>query len=80
MINQKWFVKHFYKGLTPTHADYKVMLLTFKALNDIATAYLADLSKHYSSSQPLCTADAGLLLIPRITYILVEGLFFLYSF
>lgn len=79
MINKKWFVKHFYKGFTPNHADYKVMLLTFKALNDIATPYLADLSKHYSSSRPLCTADAGLLLIPGITYNLLEGLFFLYS-
>lgn len=43
MIKKKWFVKHFYKGNIPNHTEYKVMLLTYKAFNDIAKAYLADL-------------------------------------
>ena len=45
-------------------ADFKILLLTFKALNGLAPLYLSELLLSYSPPRPLRSADAGLLVIP----------------
>ncbi|KAF7640585.1 hypothetical protein LDENG_00032240, partial [Lucifuga dentata] len=48
-------------------ADFKVLLLTYKALHGLAPPYLSELLTPYmSSSRPLHSLDAALLVIPSI--------------
>src|SRR4029434_7226739 len=47
--------------------DFKVLLLTYKALNDLAPNYLKELVVPYCPPRPLRSRSAGLLVIPRIS-------------
>ncbi|CAI5650576.1 unnamed protein product [Oreochromis niloticus] len=46
-------------------ADFKVLLLTYKALNRLAPSYLSDLLHLYVPSHALRSQDSGLLKVPR---------------
>lgn len=58
--------------------DYKVLLLTFKALHGLAPLYLNDLLNSYTPSRTLRSQDAGLLVIPKIAKITIGGRAFSY--
>uniref|UniRef100_A0A8C7S3I0 Reverse transcriptase domain-containing protein n=1 Tax=Oncorhynchus mykiss TaxID=8022 RepID=A0A8C7S3I0_ONCMY len=47
-------------------ADFKVLLLTYKALHGLAPTYLSDLVLPYIPTRTLRSQDAGLLIVPRI--------------
>ena len=44
--------------------DFKVLLITFKALNGLAPPYLKDLLHPYIPAQTLHSQHAGLLILP----------------
>jgi len=44
----------------------KILLLTYKALNGLAPAYLTSLLSHYNPSHSLRSQNSGLLVVPRI--------------
>lgn len=46
--------------------QFKIMLMTYKALNGLAPQYLSDLIFHYNPSRPLRSQSSGQLVIPRI--------------
>ncbi len=46
--------------------SYKIVLLTYKALNDLAPAYLTNLLSRYNPTRSLRSQNSGLLVIPRI--------------
>ncbi len=46
--------------------SYKILLLTYKALNGLAPAYLTSLLSRYNSSCSLRSQNSGLLVVPRI--------------
>ena len=45
--------------------NFKLMCLTYKALHGSAPAYLSDLLKNYCPVIPLCSAEQGLLIVPK---------------
>ena len=45
-------------------ADFKIILLTFKSLNELAPLYLSELFLPYSPACPFRSTDAGLLALP----------------
>ncbi|KAF7644752.1 hypothetical protein LDENG_00060110 [Lucifuga dentata] len=47
-------------------ADFKVLLLTYKALHGLAPPYLSELLTPYTPARPLRSLDAALLVIPSI--------------
>ncbi len=47
--------------------DFKILLITYKALNGLAPQYLRELLSHYSPSRPLWSQNSGHLIIPRIS-------------
>lgn len=47
-------------------ADFKVLLLTYKALNGLAPSYLTELLSPYIPSRPLRSLSSNLLVIPSI--------------
>ena len=47
-------------------ADFKVLLLTYKALHGLAPPYLSELITPYTPARPLHSLDAGLLVIPSV--------------
>ncbi|KAI2646872.1 putative RNA-directed DNA polymerase from transposon BS [Labeo rohita] len=47
--------------------DFKILLITYKALNGLAPQYLSELLSHYSPSRPLRSQNSGNLIIPRIS-------------
>ena len=47
--------------------NYKVLLLTYKALNGLAPVYLTDLLSPYNPSRSLRSLNSRLLVIPRIS-------------
>ncbi|KAK2849714.1 hypothetical protein Q7C36_008497 [Tachysurus vachellii] len=47
--------------------DYKLLLLTYKALNGLAPMYLTSLLTHYNPSRSLRSQNSGLLVAPRIS-------------
>ncbi len=47
--------------------DFKILLITYKALNGLAPQYLSELLSHYSPPCPLCSQNSGHLIIPRIS-------------
>ncbi len=47
--------------------DFKILLITYKALNGLAPQYLSELLSHYSPSRPLRSRNSGHLIIPRIS-------------
>ncbi len=46
--------------------SYKILLLTYKALNGLAPAYLTSLLSRYNPSRSLRSQNSGLLVVPRI--------------
>ncbi len=46
---------------------YKLLLLTYKALNGLAPAYLTSLLSCYNPTRSLRSQNSGLLVVPRIT-------------
>ena len=55
-------------------ADFKVLLLTYKALHGLAPTYLSDLVLPYIPTRTLRRSqDAGLLIVPRISKQTAEG-------
>ncbi len=47
--------------------DFKILLMTYKALNGLAPQYLSELLSHYSPPRPLRSQNSGRLIIPRIS-------------
>jgi len=47
--------------------DFKILLITYKALNGLAPQYLNKLLLHYSPPRPLRSQNSGNLIIPRIS-------------
>ena len=47
--------------------DYKLLLLTYKALNGLAPMYLTSLLTRYNPSRSLRSQNSGLLVVPRIS-------------
>ena len=45
--------------------DYKLLLLTYKALHALAPQYLSDLLENYTPARTLRSSDLGLLTVPR---------------
>ena len=48
-------------------ADFKVLLLTYKALHGLAPTHLSDLVLPYIPTCTLQSQDAGVLTVPRIS-------------
>ncbi len=46
--------------------SYKILLLTYKALNGLAPAYLTNLLSRYNPTCSLSSQNSGLLVVPRI--------------
>ncbi len=46
--------------------SYKILLLTYKALNDLAPAYLTNLLSRYNPTRSLRSQNSGLLVVPTI--------------
>ncbi len=60
MSTQHWLpIKH--------RIDFKIALITYKALNGLAPQYLSELLSHYSPPRPLRSQNSGHLIIPRIS-------------
>ncbi len=53
--------------------DFKILLITYKALNGLAPQYLSELLSHYSPSRPLRSQNSGHLIIPRISKSTASG-------
>ncbi len=65
--------------LTTKHRiDFKILLITYKALNGLAPQYLSELLSHYSPSRPLRSQNSGHLIIPRISKSTAGGRSFSY--
>ncbi len=47
--------------------DFKILLITYKALNGLAPQYLSELLSHHSPPRPLRSQNSGHLIIPRIS-------------
>ncbi len=52
---------------TKYRIDFKILLITYKALNGLAPQYLSELVSHYSPPHPLQSQNSGHLIIPRIS-------------
>ncbi len=46
--------------------SYKILLLAYNALNDLAPAYLTNLLSRYNPTRSLRSQNSGLLVVPRI--------------
>ncbi len=58
--------------------DFKILLITYKALNGLAPQYLSKLLSHYSPLHPLRSQNSGHLIIPRISKSTAGGRSFFY--
>ncbi len=58
--------------------DFKILLITYKALNGLAPQYLSELLSHYSLPRPLHSQNSGHLIIPRISKSTAGGRSFSY--
>ncbi len=58
--------------------SYKILLLAYKALNDLAPAYLTNLLSRYIPTRSLRSRNSGLLLVPRIARSTKGGITFSY--
>ncbi len=63
---------------TKHRIDFKILLITYKALNGLAPQYLSELLSHYSPSRPLHSQNSGHLIIPRISKSTAGGRSFSY--
>ncbi len=52
---------------TKHRIDFKILLMTYKALNGLAPQYLSELLSHYSPPRPLRSQNSGHFKIPRIS-------------
>uniref|UniRef100_A0A8C6LEU9 Reverse transcriptase domain-containing protein n=1 Tax=Nothobranchius furzeri TaxID=105023 RepID=A0A8C6LEU9_NOTFU len=59
--------------------DFKILLLTYKALNNQAPSYISDLIAPYVPNRALRSQTAGLLVVPRISKIRMGGRSFSYQ-
>ena len=59
------------------HINFKILLITYKALNGLAPQYLSELLTHYGPSRLLRSQNSGQLLIPRISKSTAGGRSFL---
>ncbi|KAI5623477.1 hypothetical protein C0J50_17264, partial [Silurus asotus] len=59
--------------------DYKILLLTYKALNGLAPQYLSELLYQYDPSHLLRSKGAGYLLVPQIMKTTTGGRSFSYK-
>ena len=59
--------------------EFKILLLTYKALNDRAPSYLKDLIIGYFPNRALCSQTAGLLVVPRVSNSRMRGRDFSYQ-
>ncbi len=48
------------------HISYKILLLTYKALNGLAPAHITSLVSRYNPTRSLRSQNSGLLVVPRI--------------
>ncbi len=48
--------------------DFKILMLTYKALHGLALHYLSQLLSVYTPSRDLRSSDSGLLVIPLLVY------------
>ncbi|TWW66951.1 hypothetical protein D4764_20G0009830 [Takifugu flavidus] len=46
---------------------FKTLLLTYKVLRGLAPSYLEELVIPYQPNRPLCSQNAGLLVVPRVS-------------
>ncbi len=58
--------------------DFKILYITYKALNGLAPQYLSELLSYYSPSCPLLSQNSGQLIIPRISKSTAGGRSFFY--
>ncbi len=58
--------------------DFKILFITYKALNGLAPQYLSELLSHYSPPHPLRSQNSVHLIIPRISKSIAGGRFFSY--
>ncbi len=58
--------------------SYKILLLSYKALNDLAHAYLTNLLSRYNPTCSLRLQNSGLLMVPRIAKSTKGGITFSY--
>ncbi len=58
--------------------DFKILLITYKALNGLAPQYLSELLSYYSPPCPLRSQNFGHLIIPRISKSTAGGRSFFY--
>ncbi len=58
--------------------DFKILLITYKALNALAPQYLSELLSHYSPPHPLRSQNSGHLIIPRMSKSTACGRSFFY--
>ena len=49
--------------------DFKILLLVYKALNDLAPSYLRDCLDKYVPGRPLRSSSADLLTVPTMSYV-----------
>ncbi len=58
--------------------DFKILLITYKALNGLAPQYLSELLYHYSPPRPLRSQNSGHLIKTRISKSTAGGRSFFY--
>ncbi len=58
--------------------DFKILLITYKALNGLAPQYLSELLSHYSPPRLLRSQNSGHLIIPKISKSTAGGRSFFY--
>ncbi len=63
---------------TKHRIDFKILLITYKALNGLVPQYLSELLSHYSPPRPLHSQNSGHLIIPRISKSTTGGRSFSY--
>ncbi len=63
---------------TKHRIDFKILLITYKALNGLALQYLSELLSHYSPPRPLRSQNSGHLIISRISKSTAGGRSFSY--
>ncbi len=58
---------HMHRQVCNRCISYKILLLAYKALNDLSPAYLTNLLSRYNPTRSLRSQNSGLLVVPRIS-------------